>query len=231
MAKSSAKRTEPAPPQKTPPKSALSFPEIPWLASLDRHSSLAYLLVASAMLAVVFGKYLFGNRLYLFDDSGTDTINIFYPSLKHVADYLRETGMPGWSFMQGIGQNIFPYSLSDPFNYPLYFAGGDRLASWIAWVECFKILLGGFFFQRYLRLMRLDGYVSVLGGLFFAFSGLAIIGSTWYVFSSNLVHAAFLLLAFEMFFQKKKLLKRLQLYMILLTFFKFQIQFGGHRID
>lgn len=130
-------------------------------------------------------------------------MNVFYPALKHVADYLREVGLPAWSFNQGIGQDIFPFSLSDPFNYPLYLAGSERLVDWIPWVECAKLLLGGLFFQKYLRLMSVGGYVSVFGGLLFSFSGYAIIGSTWYVFSGNLVHISFLLLAFELFYQKK----------------------------
>lgn len=201
MAKPSAKKSTnpPKPATAVPP---VSFADPAWLYWANRHGSLLYLLTASAMLLILFKNYLFGSWLYLFDDTGSDTLNVFYPSIKHIADYFREEGLPAWSFRQGIGQNIFPNSLSDPFNYPLYLAGGDSMAYWIAWVECLKILLGGWLFTRYLRIMGMDGYVSMLGGLFFAFSGYAIIGSGWYVFTSDLTHVALLLLAFEMYFQR-----------------------------
>jgi uncharacterized membrane protein YfhO len=189
---------------KPAPSSNPTFPEIPWLAWVNKHGSLLYLVTASAMLLLLFGDYLFGSLLYLFDDVASDTINANYPRLKLVSDYLREEGLPGWSFRRGIGQNIFPGSLSDPFKFPLYALGGEKLVYGIAWMECFKLLLGGWLFTRYLKMMALDGYVSLLGGLLFAFSGYALIGSGWNIFSTNLTHAAFLLLSFELYYQRKQ---------------------------
>ncbi len=172
------------------------------LAFFDRHGAKIFLGACGVMLGCLYNDYLFGNWLYLFDDSASDTINVFYPNLFHVADYLHTTGLPAWSFNQGIGQNIFPNALGDPFNWLLYATGAEHLADYIAWVEVLKLLLGGFFFYKYLRVMGLGGYVSVMGGLLFSFSGFALIGSKWYSFSSNLPQFALLLLGFELFFQQ-----------------------------
>ncbi len=202
MAKNAHKKVASAP--KPAPYSNLTFPEIPWLAWVNKHGSLLYLITASAMLLFLFRDYLFGSLLYLFDDVGSDTINVFYPSLKHVAAYLREEGLPAWSFRQGIGQNIYPGSISDVFNYPLYALGSEKLVYGIAWIECFKLLLGGWLFTRYLKMMALEGYVAMIGGLLFAFSGYAMIGSGWYIFSGNLTHFALLLLGFELYYQRKQ---------------------------
>jgi uncharacterized membrane protein YfhO len=202
VAKNAPKKAASAP--KPAPSSNLTFPEIPWLVWVNKHGSLLYFLTASAMLLFLFSDYLFGSLLYLFDDVGSDTININYPSLRLVADYLHEEGFPGWSFRRGIGQNIYPGSLSDPFYYPLFALGGEKLVYGIAWMECFKLLLGGWLFTSFLKMIKLDGYVAMLGGLLFAFSGYAMIGSGWNIFSTFLTNAALLLLAFELYFQRKQ---------------------------
>src|SRR5438128_1643134 len=79
----------------------------------------AVALVALAA-AIVFRDYVAGPRLYLFKDIGADTLNFNYPQLHHLAHYLRTEGWPGWSFAQGMGQNVNAFSLGNPFDDVLY---------------------------------------------------------------------------------------------------------------
>jgi hypothetical protein len=75
----------------------------------------AYLMAALllVLLMILFGGYLFGDSLYLFKDIGSDTLNYYYPQLLNVSNYLREEGIPAWSFYQGMGQNMLPLSIVD----------------------------------------------------------------------------------------------------------------------
>jgi hypothetical protein len=152
---------------------------------------------------IVFRGYLFLEKAYLFKDIGSDSINVFYPQMMHIVDYLRTTGLPMWSFNQGMGQNIFPFGTADIFIPVFYLFGRNRLPFVIAFVEVMKIVIGGFFFYLYLRKLKLTSFATLTGGVLFAFSGYMILGGQWYIFSYDAMCCAILLFAFECFFQDK----------------------------
>ncbi len=151
----------------------------------------------------VFKDYIFLKSLYLFKDIGSDTLNIGYPQLVHISEYLRTEGIPKWSFNQGMGQNIFPFALGNPFDLILYMLGKDYLAYGIVYVEFLKIILGGIIFYLYLRTVSLTRYASIVGGILFSFSGFMILGGGWYIFSTKAVYGALLLFSFEKLFKEK----------------------------
>ena len=63
------------------------------------------LALLSAICFVVFRDYLLLKKVYLFQDVGNDTVNLFYPYLYHTAGYMAKQGLPSWSFNFGLGQN------------------------------------------------------------------------------------------------------------------------------
>jgi len=95
----------------------------------------------SGIVLFVFWDFLTFQKLYLFHDIGSDTLNASLPKFYHISQYLREYGVPGWSFNQGMGQNIYPFSIGDPFNFILYLFGAPYLVFVIAYVEILKIFL------------------------------------------------------------------------------------------
>jgi uncharacterized membrane protein YfhO len=157
------------------------------------------------ILFVLFGSFLFGDRLFLFKDIGSDTINIFYPQLVHVADYISKEGLPKWSFNQGMGQNILAMSVGDPFSWLLYIIGKENLAYGIVWVELLKLFLSGIFFYAYLSSLNFSKHSSIIGALAYPLCGFLVIGSGWYVFSTQGVYFALFLWGFERLLQKKSL--------------------------
>ena len=187
-------------------KSPLS-PHQPWWPALS--AALVCLLAL-----VSFQAYLFGNALYIFKDIGSDTITTFWPQYYHIADYLSQEGLPTWSFAQGMGQNIFAFSVSDPFLCLLYLFGKEGLAQGIAWIEALKLALAAWFFYAFLLQRNLNPLAALAGGLCFGFSGFMLIGSAWYVFSVEGVYLALLLLAFERSLKKDYLLFGLSIALI-----------------
>ena len=157
----------------------------------------AFLLLAGAIVAVVFHTFLLGEAVYLYKDIGSDSINIFYPQITHLFDYWAKAGIPGWSFGQGLGQNVYPFSWNDPFLLILLPFGRADWAFGIALMEAVKILSAGAIFRLYLKKMRLSDAASTAGALLFAFSGFIVLGSGWTIFSTEAVYCAALLYAFE----------------------------------
>ena len=169
---------------------------------LTRYSLPVFLALISLILLYVFRDYLFLRKLYLFTDIGSDTVNIYYPSFVHNAEYLRSEGLLRWSFHQGMGQNLYPGDIFNPFSAILYALGSKLLAYGIIYVECLKIILAGIIFYFTLATMGFGGFSRIVGALLFSFSGYLILGSAWYGHSAFIVYASLMILAFEKLFKQ-----------------------------
>jgi uncharacterized membrane protein YfhO len=150
----------------------------------------------------VYKDFLLFKKAMLYKDIGSDTLNASYPPLKHIADYIHSIGVPGWSFNYGMGQNLFPLFLRDPFDSILYLLGKNNIAFGIGYIEFFKVVLGGLIFFLYLRTLEMKSFTCIIGGLLFSFTGFMVLGGGWYIFSYEAVNAALLLLAFEKLYKQ-----------------------------
>ncbi|HTA61465.1 MAG TPA: YfhO family protein, partial [Bacteroidia bacterium] len=153
---------------------------------------------------IVFKDFIFQQKIYLFKDIGSDSLNASWPWMIHSADYISKYGIPSWSFNMGMGQNILSFSFYDPFDYILYFFGRNNMPYLIVYKEIAKILLAGFLFFKYLKLLRVSNYTATIGAMLYSFSGYMIVGSGWFLFSFEVLNAALLLLCFELLYQKNK---------------------------
>lgn len=167
-------------------------------------SSLFYILFFVPIAFFVYNDFILLNKLFLFKDIGSDTLNISYPHLVHLSDYLRTEGLPSWSFNQGMGQNIYPFSFGEPFNLILMLLGREWLPFGIVYVEIIKLFLGGLFFLLFLKELNIRNMPSSLGGLMFSFSGYMVLGGCWYTFSTEAVYCALLLYSLERYISRNK---------------------------
>lgn len=166
----------------------------------------------------VFKDYIFHKFVFLFNDIGSDSLNISYPQWKH-GELLKNIGEKGtrWSFFIGMGQSYggnspglvytimkFPLMIINlPFNLISNLNGWNTLPHKIAYGQFATIILIGTIFYAYLRTIKIGRYTSVLGALLFAFSGYIVLGSTWY-HTGSAFSFVFLLFAFEQFLMKKR---------------------------
>lgn len=153
------------------------------------------------LILVIFSEFIVGEKYYLFKDIGSDSINLAWPQLTLLTNYIKTEGFPMWSFAQGMGQNILP-SLSDPFNWIIILMGNGNTAYGFIWMELIKMMLTAFFFYHFLTQLKLSYLSKVLGTLMYTFSGFMIIGSGWNIFSAEACFFALLLLSFEKLYQK-----------------------------
>jgi len=168
-----------------------------------------YILLAllTIIILFVFWDFIFLNKLYLFKDIGSDSINANYPHGYQVAYYMNHVSfIPKWSFYQGMGQNIFPLSIPDPYYFILMLFGAENLAYGIALMEITKIFSAGILFYLFLKKLNISNFASIIGAISYAFSSFIIIGSCWNIFSSEAVYIALLLYAFEKLYQDNKII-------------------------
>jgi len=182
-----------------------AFPEFTLYFNKYGHYILLFTLTVLGF--IVFRDFLLFNKLYLFKDIGSDSINANYPHGYQVAYYMKHTSLfPKWSFYQGMGQNIFPLSIPDPFYFLLMLAGENNLAYGIAIMEVIKVLCAGILFYLFLTKINLGPYAALVGSICYAFSSFIILGGAWNIFSTEAVYFALLLFAFEKLFQENKML-------------------------
>jgi hypothetical protein len=168
---------------------------------IQKYGPYILLSLIAILVTTVFYDFIIFKKLYLFKGMAGDSLNDTYPNYVLISDYLRTEGIPKWSFNQGLGQNIFPFSFTDPFVSFLYLLGREKLAYGIAYMEALKIFLAGILFYLFLKKRSLSVYVSIIGSLLCCFSSFIIIGSCWNLFSTEAVYLLFLLLAFEKLYQ------------------------------
>jgi hypothetical protein len=147
---------------------------------------LAFLFGAvSFIVIVIFFNFLTNNFLYLFIDIGSDTATGFFPNFYGYVTYFGMHGIPTWTFTEGMGSNVFPAVFSNPMHILFFFFHPDAIPYVILFLAILKLYIAAYFFYRYLRLLDLSAFSSIVGSLLLTFSGFMILGGTWYLFSAE----------------------------------------------
>src|SRR5438874_840819 len=161
---------------------------------LFRTAAVALVLVVLWLL--VYQHFIFGQGTLLYKDVGVDSINIYYPRYVLVSDYIRDEGIPSWSFRVGMGQNIFS-SLSALLITPVVWLAKGAIARALVYQHLLYVMLSGLFFARFLANRGLAFASCLLGALLLSFSAYMCMGSCWYFHANEVVCFTFLLFAAE----------------------------------
>lgn len=188
--------------QKTEPSSSTNFYD-----TYVKGKELYYLLgLVLAVCSIIFSDFISLKKVYLFRDIGSDSLNIYFPALASMSDYLKNESVMGWSFQQGMGQNMFPLSISDVFSNFLTYFDKSKIPYGLVFIEITKIFLTAFVFYKFLKELKLSNYSSLIFSFLYAFSGFMILGGCWTIFSVEALYAAIILFGFERWLNHGKFL-------------------------
>lgn len=165
--------------------------------------ALLVFVVLSIVCGWVLGQFLFGGKLLLFSDIGSDTYYSYYAFYYFLADCFSNLQLPLWSFRLGVGTSVITLYqfLYDPFSL-IYFIGGvEYISRLIVWVFALKIYCAAAFAYLYLRYLGVRAYASILGSILFAFNGFLMVWGQHYFFASWVVFLPLLLYAIEVLFR------------------------------
>jgi hypothetical protein len=153
--------------------------------------------LAACIAFCVYYDFLIFDKVLLYTDIGSDSVNIFYPVWAHYADLWREPGIPSWSMQMAMGQSVGYAGITDPFFMIYVLLGKSNIPYAIAYVEVSKILLTVIFIFYFLSYQNLKPLVCIIGSLLFAFSGYMIMGTSGWAYHSHeaLLIAFFLMIA------------------------------------
>src|ERR1700730_13137736 len=156
----------------------------------------AVVLVLMILALVVYWDFIVGNKTLLYKDIGSDSINISYPYYVLLSDYLRQVGIPSWSFEVGMGQNLFSY-LGTVLVSPVTWLGKGMIAPALIDQHLLYVVIAGLLFARFLANRGLTFASCLLGAMSLCFSAYMCMGSCWYFHASELVCLTFVLFAAE----------------------------------
>jgi uncharacterized membrane protein YfhO len=150
--------------------------------------------------ALIFRDFLFGDRVLLYKDIGTDSVVAFHTDFVHLSNYIRSQGYPSWSFYVGMGQDLAVVT-GDLIWQPVTWLPANLIASALVFQHLGKCLIAGLLFFRFLQVRRLHSPTPLLGSLLLSFSAYMCIGSCWYPFADDVVCFAAILLGTELALQ------------------------------
>jgi hypothetical protein len=161
-----------------------------------RFSSLITALALLAVGALVFRDFLFGGATLLYKDSGSDSVNDYYPWFVHLSQYIRSEGIPSWSFYVGMGQDIF-FFVGYLFLEPVSWLPKELIAPALVYQHLVKVLITGLLFSRFLQLRQVNPIAALLGSLLLSFSAYMCMGGCWYPLADDALCFTALLVAVE----------------------------------
>jgi len=136
------------------------------------HSLLALVFGLAVVSGVVYGAYLFGERLFIFPKVGSDTYYQYWPFDRYFGELLRSGELRSWTFRIALGKQIFAYqSYLNPFVLFVELMP----AAWQAHAYVFKMILecfcAAFLWRLYLSSLGLRGRARVVFPLLYGFNG------------------------------------------------------------
>jgi uncharacterized membrane protein YfhO len=180
------------------PDSALSSP--PRASARDWNRSLIKTALVGLILLilglVLYRDFVFGDKTLLYKDIGSDSINISYPYYVLLSDYLRQVGVPSWSFRVGMGQNLYPY-VGTVLISPVIWLAKGLIAKALVYQHLLYVVIAGVLFAQFLIDRGLGVGSSLLGAILSSFSAYMCMGSCWYFHATEVVCFVFLLFAAE----------------------------------
>ncbi len=155
---------------------------------------------------IVFKDFLLFDKVYLFKDIGSDSINSYYPWLASKSDYLKSESIFKWTFQQGMGQNMYPFAFNEIFSVFVSYFDKNTIPYLLVYMEVVKIILIGFVFYKILLQYQLSKNVSLLASILFSACGFVIVGSCWTIFTVEALCFVIIIYGFERWLQHNKIL-------------------------
>ncbi len=154
---------------------------------------------------IVFFQFLFQKQVFIYQDIGSDTQNVYYPFFISLQRKLATGDYSMWDFTYGLGTNIITRQ-TDVGNIFTWFAclfGAGAIKYVLVITQIIKILLSGYICYFYLDTFKFSTLSKVVFSYTFAFNGFTILWGQHYFFANASLYIVLALLAIEKSFVNK----------------------------
>ncbi len=161
----------------------------------------AFVVLLCAITVFCYRDYLFGNKLFVYQDVGGDSYVQTYPYYMYKAQFYAENGhFPTWSFQSGLGNSVG----TGIYDKIAILLGSAAAPYMLAIMQVVKMILSGVLFYAYLRTMKKSQLTSTLFAFCYAYCGHMTVRAAWSTYPGEVLAVALLLWAFEQWFCNKR---------------------------
>ncbi len=157
---------------------------------------------------IIFFPFLFGNRLVVWNDAGSDTRQQYLMQYATIANHLRNSNFSLWDMNLGFGTSLFALNLFHLFLMPVY-AGGALLGvghipTLLLYMMLVQFFLAGTFCYLFLDCFSLSESGKVIASYIYTFCGYLLVWGQHYHFGAFVVFLPLLLCLIERAMQKRR---------------------------
>ena len=176
-----------------------------WIKKLGNSKRFRSLLILWAMTAVsclvIFFPFLFGDKLAVFNDAGSDTRQQYLMQYATIVNHLKDGNFSFWDFNNGFGTSMLALNLFNPLLMLVYLAGVILGAGHIPGVLVFLILLEIFLAQLccylFLDCFSFSEGSKIIASYIYGLSGYLLVWGQHYQFGAFVVFLPLLLFLLE----------------------------------
>lgn len=186
---------------------------------------LAVVLLACGLL--VYWEYVFGNKLFVFNDIGSDTMQQYVMHYQTIINHIREGNFSFWDFNNGFGTSMFQLNLFDPTLDFLYLTGiltgTEHLLYYLVYLQLFRIVMAGIACYIFLSCFDFGEKSKWISSFIYGLNGFMMVWGQHYQFGIVLTYLPFLLYFLECSLHTGKVYLRLSLMSCLMVIYSFYL--------
>jgi len=171
-----------------------------------KHPIIMLTLLIGGTAVLAYGDFLFGDKLFIFNDVGLDTRNLYYPFFSALSRKINQGDVSLWDFSYGMGVNMLTRQsdVINLFTYLTYLLGAEHIDEMLIFVHILKIILTGYVCYFYLGCFKFETWIKVLVAYIFAFNGFTVLWGQHYFFASACLNVLLMLWSVESVLKSKK---------------------------
>ena len=171
-----------------------------------KHPILLLTLLMFTTSLVVFYSFLFGDKVFIFSDIGSDTQNVYYPFFVSLERHIKTGNFSLWGFDYGMGTNFLARQsdIGNPFTYLTFILGSTGIEELLIVVHILKIFIAGYLCYYYLGNFSFTELSKVITAYIYAFNGFLMLWGQHYFFGNAVLYIVLMLWAIETAIGSKK---------------------------
>ena len=170
-------------------------------AFFKKHPVLLLVLVVFVTAILAYHKYIFEGYLFLFDDMGSDTKQLYIMQYNSVVDHLRSGDLSLWDSTNGFGTSLYQYTLFNPLLWVVYIAGlifgNAAMAKTLVWIMVLAMILSGVAMWYFLSCFSFSGKAKFTAAYIYSFNGFLTLWGQHFAFLAIMIYMPVLLMLIE----------------------------------
>lgn len=157
---------------------------------------------------IIFYPFLFGDKLVVFNDAGSDTRQQYLMQYATIVNHLRDGNFSLWDMNIGFGASMFALNLFNVFLAPVYFAGVvlgvGHMPGVLVYLLLLEIFLAATFCYLFLNCFALSERSKIIASYIYGLNGYLLVWGQHYHFGSFVVFLPLLLFLLERAVRRRK---------------------------